>query len=74
MAENAEGKLGEINLDGENISEIGLHHLRHDVAIIPQDPTLFTGTIRSNIDPFSDYNDDQIAECLKKVELWEQIK
>lgn len=61
-------------LDGENVSEVGLHHLRHNVTIIPQDPTLFTGTIKTNIDPFDKYKDEDIAETLKKVSLWDQIK
>lgn len=43
LAENSDNSIGSINLDGEDISEIGLHHLRHKVSIIPQDPTLFTG-------------------------------
>jgi ATP-binding cassette subfamily C (CFTR/MRP) protein 1 len=44
---------GLIELDQENVSNLGLHLLRHNITIIPQDPTLFTGTIRSNIDPFT---------------------
>jgi ABC-type multidrug transport system fused ATPase/permease subunit len=48
--------------------------LRHNVAIIPQDPVLFTGTVKSNIDPLDKYNDKDIVECLKKVELWNQIR
>jgi ABC-type multidrug transport system fused ATPase/permease subunit len=66
--------VGLIELDGENVSELGLHPLRHNVTIIPQDPTLFTGTIKTNIDPFNKYTDDQIAESLKKVSLWDQIR
>ena len=56
------------------MSEVGLHYLRHNVTIIPQDPTLFTGTIKSNIDPFNKYSDEEIAETLKKVSLWDQIR
>lgn len=41
--------------------------------MIPQDPTLFTGTIKSNIDPFDNYNDNEIAYSLRRVKLWEQI-
>jgi len=74
LAENEDNSLGMINLDGENVSELGLHHLRQNVTIIPQDPTLFTGTIKTNIDPFNKYTDEQIAETLKKVSLWDQIK
>ena len=66
--------MGKIILDQENTSELGLHHLRQKITIIPQDPTLFTGTIKSNIDPFNQYNDNDISECLKKVELWDQIR
>ena len=57
MAENDDGTMGLIQLDDENVSEVGLHYLRHNVTIIPQDPTLFTGTIKSNIDPFNKYSD-----------------
>lgn len=58
MAENEDNSVGEINLDEENVSELGLHHLRQNVTIIPQDPTLFTGTIKTNIDPFNRYTDE----------------
>ena len=61
LAENENGQVGMIDLDNENLSEIGLHHLRHNIAIIPQDPTLFTGTIKSNMDPFNQYDDKQIS-------------
>ena len=44
------------------------------MTIIPQDPTLFTGTIKSNIDPFNKYTDEDVAETLQKVSLWDQIR
>ena len=44
--------------DNTDISEIGLKHLRHSIAMIPQDPLLFSGTIRSNIDPYNEKTDE----------------
>ena len=44
-------------LDKTDIGSIGLKHLRHSIAMIPQDPLLFSGTIRSNIDPYGDKTD-----------------
>ena len=74
LAQNEDGTTGTIDLDGEDYSALGLHYLRHNIAIIPQDPTLFTGTIKSNIDPFNMYEDKALVKCLKKVELWNQIR
>jgi ABC-type multidrug transport system fused ATPase/permease subunit len=45
--------MGSITLDNNIIGNIGLHELREKVTIIPQDPVLFTGDIRYNIDPFN---------------------
>jgi len=65
---------GTITVDGIDISQIGLDDLRSRLAIIPQDPTLFTGTIRTNLDPFNQYNDEELWEVLKATSLYEQIK
>lgn len=50
-----------------------MHELRSKVTIIPQDPLLFTGTIKSNIDPFGKHSNGEIAEVLQKVEIWDQL-
>ena len=57
---------GKIIVDGIDISTIGLHDLRSSFGIIPQDPTLFNGTVRYNLDPLSQHSEQEIWEVL----LW----
>ena len=57
-----EPAAGQIIIDGFNISSIGLHDLRSRPSIIPQEPTMFEGTIRSNLDPLDEHTDEQIWE------------
>ena len=65
---------GRILLDGVDISTLGLDKLRQSMAIIPQDPILYSGTVRSNLDPFSQYSDEQIWDVLRKAYLFEHIE
>lgn len=65
---------GKIIIDGINISTVGIHDLRSSLAIIPQDPTLFSGTIRYNLDPLSEHTDDQIWEVLGKCQLRDAVQ
>ncbi|OMO83125.1 hypothetical protein COLO4_22684 [Corchorus olitorius] len=69
-----EPAAGQIIVDGVNISSIGLHDLRSRLSIIPQDPTMFEGTIRSNLDPLEESTDQQIREVLDKCQLGDEVR
>lgn len=64
-----EARSGSVHIDGLDISRIQLHDLRSRLAIIPQDPVLFSGTIRSNLDPFDNHTDSELRDCLERVHL-----
>lgn len=62
---------GDIEIDGVNTKDIGLHDLRSKISIIPQEPFLFSGSLRKNLDPFDSYPDELLWQALEHVELKE---
>ncbi|KAI1286879.1 ATP-binding cassette sub-family C member 3 [Halotydeus destructor] len=64
-----EPATGTIVIDGVDVSRIGLHSLRSGLTIIPQDPVLFTGSLRLNLDPFGEHEDSELWTALKLAHL-----
>ncbi|KAK7392326.1 hypothetical protein VNO78_20760 [Psophocarpus tetragonolobus] len=64
---------GKIIIDGIDISALGLHDLRSRFGIIPQEPVLFEGTVRSNIDPTGQYTDEEIWKSLERCQLKDTV-
>ena len=60
---------GSIEIDGVDISTLGLRQLRGHLSIIPQEPTLFAGSVRDNLDPFHQYQDVELWEALERAHL-----
>lgn len=60
---------GSIHIDGVDITSVELQDLRSKISIIPQEPILFSGTLRNNLDPFNQYSDAVLWAALAEVEL-----
>ncbi|PRQ40004.1 putative xenobiotic-transporting ATPase [Rosa chinensis] len=65
---------GRILIDEQGISKIGLQDLRSSLGIIPQDPTLFQGSLRNNLDPLQQHSDQEILEVVKKCRLGNLVR
>ncbi|KAI8362629.1 multi drug resistance-associated protein MRP [Blakeslea trispora] len=68
-----EAARGSISIDGVDISSLRLFDLRSRLTIIPQDPVLFAGTVRENLDPFGSHEDNELWQALKLSHLGEHI-
>lgn len=69
-----ESSSGSIVVDGVDIASLGLHTLRSKLTIIPQDPVLFSGTIRDNLDPFESKSDMELWDALASANLKEVVQ
>lgn len=69
LLRSLEATEGKTLIDDIDISKIGLHDLRQAIVYVPQDPSLFAGDLRSNLDPFGQYTDEQIHDALREVGL-----
>jgi len=68
-----EAAKGKIFIDGLDINKVGLLDLRSKLAVIPQEPVLFSGTLRSNLDPFDAFMDDEIWQTLRYSHLYDFV-
>ena len=60
---------GSIVIDGKDTTPLGLHTVRKGLSMIPQDPFMFSGTVRRNLDPFGQYSDAEVWQALDRVTL-----
>ena len=65
---------GQLCIDGLDIQEIGLHDLRSKISMIPQDPMLFNGPVRKNLDPFHQHADEALWQALSEVQLQQAVR
>jgi ATP-binding cassette, subfamily C (CFTR/MRP), member 1 len=65
---------GGIYIDGVNVASMTLKRLRRGLSIIPQEPVVFAGTVRTNLDPFGEHTDAELWQALKEANLEAQVK
>ena len=65
---------GEVFIDGIDIATVDIHHLRSKLCIIPQDPVMFVGNVRYNLDPFNTFKDEEIWDVLEKTRMKHDVE
>ena len=65
---------GKITIDGLELSQMKLKNLRSNISVIPQDPVLFVGTVRYNLDPFNQYDDAQLWKALESTHVKKVVR
>jgi len=60
---------GRILIDDQDVRSVGLHDLRKQISVIPQDPFIFPATVKQNLDPFNEYTEEDLWSALSEVEL-----
>ena len=65
---------GKITIDGQNIADIPLKKLRRAISIVPQEPFLLEGTLKTNLDPLNLYTEEEINDVLEKVQLYQMLE
>lgn len=69
LVELEENSGGRIMVDDVDIASVGIYLLRSAIAVIAQDPVLFSGTLRTNLDPFQQFTDDQLNHCVQRTQI-----
>eukprot|EP01053_Blabericola_migrator_P006076 Blabericola_migrator_1__6075@NODE_3066_length_2065_cov_256_715716_g898_i3_p1_GENE_NODE_3066_length_2065_cov_256_715716_g898_i3NODE_3066_length_2065_cov_256_715716_g898_i3_p1_ORF_typecomplete_len656_score94_24ABC_tran/PF00005_27/2_2e31ABC_membrane/PF00664_23/2_1e30AAA_21/PF13304_6/0_0064MMR_HSR1/PF01926_23/0_0095T2SSE/PF00437_20/0_026AAA_24/PF13479_6/0_032DUF87/PF01935_17/0_13DUF87/PF01935_17/1_7e03Dynamin_N/PF00350_23/0_11AAA_25/PF13481_6/0_23IstB_IS21/PF01695_17/4_9e03IstB_IS21/PF01695_17/2_5e0 len=67
-------ECGDIQVDGRSIFSMSIEHIRNEFAVIPQDPVLFCGTLRLNLDPMNEHTDIEIEEALRRAHLLDFVR
>lgn len=68
-----EADAGRITIDDISIASVNLDHLRRAVTVVPQDPTLFDGSLRDNLDPLHQYTDDDLRNVLQRLQFFQSL-
>ena len=74
IVQNTDNDNGFISIDGERLDQLRLEEVRRGVEIIPQNPFLFKGTLKTNLDPYSQHSDEDILEVLNRIQFFDTLE